>query len=748
MAKPLEIASKPNGDGFPIGNRLTPQIAARQVEVTPGGTKEPAFDDDAAATIVWEDFQRDQAWLDTNSWLAEWQQIDYLYQSPNFDRDWRGAGSRTARISRFNVAKNSNTMSTQVRRGIFAEQIPFLLEATGKLASDPDAQTYLDAATEILSVLDQRADFEYNMGLLIECQCLQGTGIGNAGWEEKTVVKKSRRRNVPTTSIDLPAGPPQEVNTVESDDFKIVEEEVTESWPFFEYRRLGTTIWDSKWRTPNRPDLSAQHKIDIDYVSLQDLQQMGMLECYKDIPSDDELVKYFLANPYGNAEEGTRTAGDMNIQNSTVLHAEDESENVSANPFEKPMLKLAYWTKERVVEVLCYEGRRKVIRNETHELGSHALGFAATWWNIDNCGYGLGIGRINAGDQRMNQGVLNEVLKMIGYWTQAPILYNTADGNAPTQNIVMGLGTMWGVNAGPGGDVRKTMTYMEKPVIPAEAWKIMELAQQGGADEVGANSSAMQGNISSTQGIGRTAAGVNRSATQADAQVSDPIAHLEGIIVRWNRFKWQMIIEVMPIAEIRSILSKKFGDAIMKAIDAEKFLDMEFNIKVLAGQKLAAKAAISQLIPFLLQLLQQPQLMEYLHQKGWTINFLAIEKIFMRVSELQGAEDIIVPLSPQEQQQVAQMNPNAMKMQAAELQEKLRGANKIQSIQAQGSQDVQKEIVKASLAHIEGAVPLDAGEGARGAQGNPEGPGPLDLAEARLTRNTDMGELQGGVGQE
>jgi hypothetical protein len=115
---------------------------------------------------------------------------------------------------------------------------------------------------------------------------------------------------------------------------------------------------------------------------------------------------------------------------------------------------------------------------------------------------------------------------------------------------------------------------------------------------------------------------------------------------------------------------------------------------------------------------------------------------------LQVAEDIIVPLSPQEQQQVAQMNPNAMKMQAAELQEKLRGANKIQSIQAQGSQDVQKEIVKASLAHIEGAVPLDAGEGARGAQGNPEGPGPLDLAEARLTRNTDMGELQGGVGQE
>jgi hypothetical protein len=63
----------------------------------------------------------------------------------------------------------------------------------------------------------------------------------------------------------------------------------------------------------------------------------------------------------------------------------------------------------------------------------------------------------------------------------------------------------------------------------------------------------------------------------------------------------------------------------------------------LAGQKLAAKAAISQLIPSLLQLLQQPQQMEYMHQKGWTINFLAIEKI----------------LTDQEKQQVAQLNPNA-----------------------------------------------------------------------------------------
>jgi hypothetical protein len=177
-------------------------------------------------------------------------------------------------------------------------------------------------------------------------------------------------------------------------------------------------------------------------------------------------------------------------------------------------------------------------------------------------------------------------------------------------------------------------------------------------------------------------------------------------------------------------LSRKYSQAIVDSIDPEKLTNIEFDIKVLAGQKLAAKAAIAQLIPFLLQLLQQPQLMEYMHQKGWTINFLAIEKIFLRVSELQGAEDIIVPLTDQEKQQVAQLNPNAQRVQAAATLEKLRGANKIQEVQEKGKQDLQNTIVEKSLDHVAGEVPLE---------------NEFALAEGRVDRNTDMQELQNGI---
>lgn len=723
-----ELAAQPSGDGMPVGNQLTPLIQAHQVEFSEDGVEAPAFDDDAAATIVWQDFQKAQAWLDNNQWLAEWQYIDYLYQSPNYDRGWQGQNSRIARISRFNVAKNSHTMSTQIRRGIFAEQNPFLLESRGKTSEDSDAQTYLDAITELFSILSDRADFEYNMNLLIKCQTLQGTGIAFPGWEERKVIRTTRKRKTPPLSIQQAIGPPTEVNTWESDEVVVVEEEVIESWPTFEYRRLGTALYDPKWRTPNRPDLSAGYAVLVDYASMQDLQQMREMDCYKDIPSDEDLVKYFLQNPLGDASPASNVANSMNTQSTIVLHAKGENTQTTINPFERPFMKLAYWTKDRVVEVLIYDGRKKTIRNETHILGGHALGYTANWWDIDNSGYGFGIGRLNAGDQRMDQGVLNEVLKMIAFPMNSPILYNAAAGNAPTQNVVMGLGTFWGVEGmSPEADVNKAFGFMKPPQIPAEAWKIYQLGKDGGEDLVGANSTTMQGNVGGPGSTAlKTAAGVNRIGGKADENISDPLSQDEVIIKRWLGFLWIMICEQMPLREIREILSKKFGDAIVKKINPETLLNMDFNIKVLAGQKLAAKAAIAQLIPFLLQLTQQPQLLEYMHQKGWTINFLNIEKIFMRMSELQGAQDIIVPLTAAEKESMQQSNPAAMKVQIEQLLQKMKTDGKLQEIDAQGQQDIKKTLIEKTMDHVEGAVPLG-------------------MAEARDTRNTDLNVLQNGL---
>jgi hypothetical protein len=724
-----DVAARPGGDGMPLGNEMTPRFAQTQAELGEDGATETTFDDDAAATLVWQNYQAWVGWLDENAWLAEWQLSDYLKQSPNFDRGGLGSGGGTARISRFNVAKNSNTMATQIKRGIFADQTPFLLEPRGPLADDDDQQMYVDAITEIFSTLSERADLEYNMGLLIDCQVLQGTGIGDMGYEEKECVYTTRKRKEQPQNIPMPVGPAAVVNTWESDAFKPVRNKVTETWPYFEYRKLGTTLYDPGWRTPNRPELSAQGKIDVDYLTLQDLQRLRGMDCYDGIPSDEDLKKFFFENPLGDAPAASTTSDSMNSNSAVVFHAAGEHEQTNVDPTLRPLMRLKYSTKETIIEVLCYQGRRKTIRNGPHDLQDFALGVAANWWNIENSGYGMGIGRLNGGDQRMDQGVLNEVLKMIAYWTNAPLLYDSSSGNEPTQNVVFGLGNLWGVNT-KDGDVRKAFAYAPKPDIPPQAFDIYKMGKEGGEDLVGANATTMQGNTGPGSTALKTATGVNRLGNKADDNVAEPISHIEGVLVRWYRFLWWIVQTKMPIAEIRRILSKKYADTIINKIDPEKLVNAEFNIKILAGQKLAAKASIQQLIPFMLQLLQQPQLMEFMHQKGETINFSAIEEIFMRVSELQGAEDIIVKLTPDQMQQVQATNPAAQRTQSAAAIEQLRGRNRIQEINAKGTADTQLAVVKAA---------------ADKAAERLQGPEQFEDAEARLERNTDLGELQGGI---
>jgi hypothetical protein len=725
-----DVAARPGGDGMPLGNEMTPRIAQSQAKLGKDGA-ETSYDDDAAATLVYENYQAWVAWLDENAWLAEWQLIDYLKQSPNFDSNWRGGSGGTQRISRFNVAKNSNTMATQIKRGIFADQTPFLLEPRGQLAGDDDSEIYTDAITELFSVLSERADLEYNMGLLIDCLVLQGTGLGDMGYEEKETVYKTRKRKKQPEEIPMPIGPPKVVNTWESDQFEVVIDTVKETWPYFEYRKLGTTLYDPAWRTPNRPELSAFGKIDIDYPNLQNLQQLRGMDCYKDIPSDDELKQFFFENPLGDAPAASTTSESMESNSAVVFHAQGEHEQTNADPTLRPLMRLKYSTKEKIIEVLCYQGRRKTIRNGDHDLQDFALGVAGNWWNIDNSGYGMGIGRLNSGDQRMSQGILNKMLQLLGYWGDPPLLYDNGSGNEPTQNVVMGLGTLWGVNPGPSGDVGKAFQYIQRPEIhPANMQIYSDIANRGGEDLVGANSTTMQGNTGPGSTALKTATGVNRLGNKADDNVAEPISHIEGILTRWYRFLWWIIQTKMPIAEIRRILSKKYADTIINKIDPERLICAEFNIKILAGQKLQAKASIQQLIPFMLQLLQQPQLMEFMHQKGQTINFAAIEKIFMRVSELQGAEDIIVDLTPQQLQQVQATNPAAQRTQSAAAIEQLRGKNKLQAIDAKGTADTQLAVVKAA---------------ADKAAERLEGPQEFEEAEGRLERNTDINELQTGV---
>jgi hypothetical protein len=691
---------------MPVGSPMT-EIRAHQVETFEGNEAAPVFHDDAAAVLVWENYQEAKNYVENNAWLLEWQETDILYQSPIPNRTQRVENGRPARISRFMVAKFTRTLARAVKRGLFAEQYPFFLRPGGKTT-----QAQIDAWTYLIGVLLKRMKFKYHVGLLINCQTLQGTGIGKMGVEERTVIKKRRKRVKPPMRSELPAGTVEEIPTTESDQFELVKEEVTETWPFFEYRRLGTTLFDPKWCTPDAPDESAGYVIDVNYVNFGDLQEMRKLECYKNIPSEETLKRFFFGRMEGSAPTGSQVEDSMTAQGSMVTHAEARNRQTDADPLKGTLRMIEQWDQRSVKAILEYDGRKLCIRNEDNDFET-SLHVTATWWPIDNSGYGMGIGRLNGPDQRINQGIINECLKMIAYPFNAPVLYNRNGENAPTQNTILRMGGYQAVDPGPSGDVSKAMAFLKMPEVPSDAWKMLELSQKGGEDLSGANSQMQQGNLGGPgSSAARTATGASRIAGMADQNVADPIDSIsEGVIIPTVEFLIKYVKEKMPMTEIRQILSDKHAAVIEKAIDEDQFLDAMFEADVLAGQKLAARQGIQQLIPMFLQILQQPQLLEFLHQRGETVDFQVMMELMMQVSELTQQPDIFRKLTADEQAQIQAMNPGAQKVQAAATMEKLKGANKQQEIQTKGEVDRANKAAEIVMEHAAAGIPLERAAG-------------------------------------
>ena len=714
-------AAVPN---MPTGSPMNLPIAEKNVLTSEGNKRPPIWNDDATANLVWNDYQRAKAYVesDNTAWLLEWQETDILYQSPIAYRFERLQSGRPARVPRFLVAKMTRTLARGVKRSLFAEQYPFLLRPGARgTQQDADAWTYL------VGVLLKRMKFSYHGGLQINGQTLFGTGLGKYGWDERTYVKKTRKRKKPATSVALPAGNTVNIPTKESDDFEPKETTITESYPFYEYRKLGTTLFDPKWCTPDMPDESAGYCVDIDYPNFYDLQEMRQLSCYqrktgKDadgeeivinpgIPDEETLKRFFFLKQEGSAPVGTQTEDSMSSSGSMVVHAKARNAQTSIDPMSIPLLMVERWDGRTVKTILCYDGEKLVIRNEEHENQSMCH-TACVWWPIENSGYGMGIGRIVGPDQRVNQGVLNEALKMIAYPMNAPLVYLRGSENAPTQNVIWRMGGFWGVDGGQSGDVNKAVGFLRMPEVPREAFDIITMSQRGAEELSGADAQMSQGVLTGKQGATRSSFGAQRVAAMSDQNIADPVdSFANGAIVPVIEWLIRMVKTKMPIREIRTILSEKYAAAIMKSIDLDQFLDAEFEVSVLAGQKLAAKQGIQQVIPFYLQLLEQPQILEYYHQIGKTVDFAALEDIFQAVSELVQQPDIIRPMTPRERVLYKQNNPNMAKAQQAMALEDKKGQNKIAEIGAKGKTDLVTTMAEKALDRLGGGTELELAAG-------------------------------------
>lgn len=619
-------------------------------------SKDPAIDpkytDQAVLSIVVQDFERSSVWLNDRRWPLMWTESDLLYQSPRSLSVFEGSSVTRANVSRFTVAKQTNSIAPAISGAIFSDSTPFEIRPRPSVKQDT-ARAWRELVTELIDDIHLKQEASYGIQGMVN----QGTVIFMGGWETITRVESRYKRKQAPAKMSMPLGDPMTVFTKQSDEFEVVDVEITKNRPIFEKCELGTVFVDPTWNSPNQI-WKARYIIRRQYLNYDDLTKLRDNPSY-DIPSDDVLRAIFRPDSTEQTE-GIDGAEEAMLSNSSIHHAAREDFDFSEDPLLQPMEVLSWYSETDVRVVLQ---KKVVLRNGPHRMPNKPF-FAANYWDIDNAGYGMGIGRIAGADQRVEQGMINAILDILAYAVN-PEYTILRGANVPTQDQRRRLG---GIRVVEGADASRAISLVQQPQVPPDAWRAIQAAIASSEGATGADQASVQGSLPGRgSSIGRSGTGAGMISAASSGRLQSPVERfIDGVFIPYLKFLWAMVKEFMPISEIRAILGDRAKDLI---VDFGDFMEAPIKFDTLAGTRLAARGRMAQALPFLLEVLGNQALVQQLSQTGWKVDALELIKMVLDMSEWHNQNDLIVQMTPQEQQMMQAQNPGVVKAQAASAQQ-------------------------------------------------------------------------------
>jgi hypothetical protein len=639
-----------------------------QIMTTPGATSGPVYLeqikspaeilDEAAKTLVVEDARTTRSWINSRFFQIRWIEVDLLYQSPPTLRTWEGTSLPKANISKFTVATHVNAITNKLIGGLFYENPPFRLRARAGTTADT-----VRAIEAIESYQLDEMNFTQEVKYGLFSTLLFGTGIWKWGWTEYY-----------ETHYEFePVGQPvvddqgNEISTEESDKFYKIPKEVLISRPFFMCCDIRHVLVDPGCRTPDIRD--AKFVIHEFAVTYKDLLRMKD-EVYYDPKTGEPIYRYKLPSEevikswFDSTAPPTRQTWETQDNTNTIngqwiQHAAPLFEKTTADPLEEPLQILERWDNDKVITVL---NERLVIRNEPNPLGKIPF-FSVNWWMIQDCYWGLGLGIILGGDQRLQQGFINAIADIGTLAANQPII-RSRGANINTQQVRSRLGGFIDVT----GDPTKALHPMDLPKIQSEMFAIVAASEARTEQNSGASTPLTMGSLTPGHSQGQ----IGRSSAGASGIMQAANDRLGGLVEDFNRqvfqpFLWQiheMNKNFLPPTVYRQILGQQLGDKFK--VSMNNF--MQAGIKsfdVLAGAHLAAKQQMAQSLPLLMQYFMSPQLANQVADINEEyIDFGELVHMLTDAGGWGGGQyySILKPLTPQMKQKRLQNSPANLAM--------------------------------------------------------------------------------------
>ena len=681
-------------------------VLSKDVE-TPSNPALPArYTDEAALSIVVQDYMRASAWLEDRRWPLNWTESDVLYQSPRSLSVFEGSSVTRANVPRFGVARQVNSLAPAIAGAIFFnDATPFEIRPRPSSHQDT-ARAWKELIAELLDQIHFKQELSYGIQGMVN----QGTVIFKIGWETVTEVETHYQRKAAPLTQEMPFGEPSTIYTKDSDEFEAVDIEVTRNRPTFEKCELGTVFVDPKWNSPNQL-WKAKWIVHENYLDYDDLTKLRDNPDY-DIPSDDELRAAFMEDT--EVTEGISATEQAMSANTSIHHAERQDWQWSEDPLKKPMQVLEWFDR---TQVRCVLQKKIVIRNGQHKMGEKPF-LSCNYWDIDNAGYGMGVGRIAGADQRVEQGMLNALLDILAFAVQPEYAVARA-ANVPTQDQRRRLG---GIRMVDGADATRAIALVAQPQVPPDAWRAIQSVVASSESATGADQATVQGSIPGRgSSIVRTGTGAGLVGQASSNRLQSPVERvIDGVFLPFLAFVYRMVKERMPMREIRDVLAERADD--LKP-DFQDFMSAVVKFDTLAGTRLSAKNKMAQALPFLLEVFGNQALVQQLSQTGWKVNAMELVNMVLEMSEWKNKRDLVVQMTDEEKQTMQQQSAAAQQAssKSALLNQKQQGDLQLEDKKIAGgiARDTIKQTHKAAVES------------------------PLDRASAFAERTADERQMQG-----
>jgi hypothetical protein len=660
---------------YDLGRELDPS------EIPLGYGQEP--DDDAALRLVVKDLQLAEYYLLAKGMTVSWDRADRLFLFRMPQAFWEGSSVPRASLGIPLIFEHVESLMPQIMSGLFSDSPPFDVVAKGQ--SKP--QTARAVRTLIAAQLHSMG-FEEQARLGLKESLVYGTGIWKYGFaeKEKHMLKYEwadvpEARSVGLGTVMLP--------TRHSNEVKETLEQYTYHEPWFERIHIRFAVPDPALREPDIR--KARYVAHRSYPDLEDLEALRNQPGYK-LPPTDYLQSLFRPpreSPERSLLEGRSTSSVLNTGISSLdinmeFKAAPRWQDPSRDPNLQPLEMVEYTTPTKVITVL---NRKLVIKNDANPLNKLNY-LSTTFADVIDSFYGLGLATLLAGEQRLQQGVINSRLDDLALRLSGTFL-RTRGANTPTQQLRMR----------PGGiidtDDVKGVQMIQYPPALMDAFTEIEASDSRAQRRTGANQLVTSGTAPGAGQLGRTSAGV-QTANQALGM------RMGYWLDQITSYMFRPFLEAMHEMNQLWLPQKEIADFFQDELDEDSPndpLDIKnatLKFEMLAGSKLKTRMSMMQITPQLVQLFALQPVIEAISAQQLKVDWVELVQAMLDAVSWPGAQKFISEMTPQDQQQ--QQQKNAMLQQSNQIALKHKAA--MEEIEMKGRSQAGTHIIRGLVDHM------------------------------------------------